>query len=71
MSLIMIGVSQTRSTFLANALGDDFAEILWQETSERFLQSSFDRFAARSTVAKFLPCLHHVKCGDGAVRGRR
>ena len=38
-------------------LGEDFAGIYGPETIERFLHSSFDQFATRSTVPKFLPLL--------------
>jgi arsenate reductase len=38
-------------------LVDEFAEIFGSETVERFLHSSFDQFATRSTVPKFLPLL--------------
>ena len=38
-------------------LSDEFTEIFGRETIERFLHSSFDQFATRSTVPKFLPLL--------------
>lgn len=41
----------------ANRLAEDFAGIFGPETIERFLHSSYDQFAARSTVARFLPLL--------------
>jgi arsenate reductase len=41
----------------ARRLGDDFAGVYGAETIERFLTSSYDQFATRSTVANFLPLL--------------
>jgi arsenate reductase (thioredoxin) len=41
----------------AGRLGDDFAGVYSAETIERFLHSSYDQFAAHSTVANFLPLL--------------
>ncbi|HEY6593353.1 MAG TPA: arsenate reductase ArsC [Asanoa sp.] len=41
----------------ARRLGDDFAGAYSAETIERFLHSSYGQFAARSTVANFLPLL--------------
>jgi hypothetical protein len=38
-------------------LGDEFADIYGIETIERFLHSSYDQFAAHSTVPNFLPML--------------
>jgi protein-tyrosine-phosphatase len=38
-------------------LGDTFASIYGTETIERFLHSSYDQFAARSSVPHFLPLL--------------
>jgi arsenate reductase (thioredoxin) len=38
-------------------LGDDFADVYGSETIERFLHTSYDQFATRSTVAHFLPLL--------------
>ena len=38
-------------------LADDFAGIYGTETIERFLHSSFDQFADRATVARFLPLM--------------
>ena len=38
-------------------LADDFAGIYGPETIERFLHSSFDQFADRATVNKFLPLM--------------
>ena len=39
----------------AARLADDFAGVFGPETIERFLHSSYDQFAARSTVPRFLP----------------
>ena len=41
----------------ANRLAEDFAGIYGPETIERFLHSSFDQFADRATVTKFLPLM--------------
>jgi arsenate reductase len=41
----------------ATRLVDDFAGIYGPETIERFLHSSFDQFADRATVSKFLPLM--------------
>ena len=41
----------------ATRLADDFAGVYGPETIERFLQSSFDQFADRATVGKFLPLM--------------
>ncbi len=41
----------------AARLGRDFAGLYGAETIERFLASSFDQFADRATVTKFLPLL--------------
>ena len=41
----------------AGHLASSFAGIYGQETIQRFLMSSFDQFASRSTVAHFLPLL--------------
>ena len=38
-------------------LGDDFAGIFGTETIERFLHTSYDQFAHRATIVKFLPLL--------------
>ncbi len=38
-------------------LADDFAGIFGTETIERFLHTSYDQFAHRATIAKFLPLL--------------
>jgi len=38
-------------------LGDDFAGIYGPETIERFLHTSFDQFADRASVTKFLPLM--------------
>jgi arsenate reductase len=38
-------------------LGDEFAGVYGPETIERFLHSSYDQFAVRSTVPNFLPLL--------------
>jgi len=38
-------------------LADDFASLYGTETIERFLASSFDQFAGRAKVTKFLPLL--------------
>ena len=39
----------------AGRLADEFAGVFGPETIERFLHGSYDQFAARSTVARFLP----------------
>lgn len=41
----------------ATRLGQEFAGIYGTETITRFLESSFDQFADRATVARFLPLL--------------
>lgn len=41
----------------ATCLGEEFRGVYSSETIERFLDSSFDQFADRATVAKFLPLL--------------
>jgi arsenate reductase len=41
----------------AARLGEEFAGVYGPETVERFLHSSYDQFAARSTVANVLPVL--------------
>jgi arsenate reductase (thioredoxin) len=41
----------------AGHLGEEFAGIYGTETIERFLHSSYDQFANRSTVPNFLPLL--------------
>ncbi|WP_017577116.1 three-helix bundle dimerization domain-containing protein [Nocardiopsis kunsanensis] len=38
-------------------LAKDFAGVFNTETIERFLHSSYDQFAARATIAQFLPLL--------------
>ena len=38
-------------------LADEFAGIFGTETIERFLQTSYDQFAHRASVTKFLPLL--------------
>jgi arsenate reductase len=38
-------------------LGEEFADVYGSETIERFLHSSYDQFAVRSTVPNFLPLL--------------
>jgi protein-tyrosine-phosphatase len=39
----------------AGRLAGEFADVFGVETIERFLYSGYDQFAARSTVARFLP----------------
>jgi len=39
----------------ASRLADEFAGVFGPDTIERFLHGSYDQFAARSTVARFLP----------------
>ncbi len=41
----------------ANRLRHEFDGVFGQETIERFLHSSYDQFASRSTVVNFLPLL--------------
>lgn len=41
----------------ATRLGDEFAGIYGAETIERFLQTSYDQFVAKSTIPNFLPLL--------------
>ncbi len=41
----------------ATRLHDEFSDTFGVETIERFLHSSYDRFAGRATVANFLPLL--------------
>jgi arsenate reductase (thioredoxin) len=41
----------------ARHLGDEFTAVFGTETIERFLYTSYDQFASRSTVANFLPLL--------------
>jgi protein-tyrosine-phosphatase len=41
----------------AARLADEFTGVFGAETIERFLHNSYDQFAARSTVARFLPLL--------------
>jgi protein-tyrosine-phosphatase len=41
----------------ATRLADDFAGVYGTETVERFLHTSFDQFAGRATVTKFLPLM--------------
>ena len=41
----------------ATRLADDFAGIFGTETIERFLHTSYDQFADRATIAKFLPLI--------------
>ena len=41
----------------ATRLATDFDGVFGQETIERFLHSSFDEFAQRATVVKFLPLM--------------
>jgi arsenate reductase (thioredoxin) len=41
----------------ARRLGEEFAGVYGEETIERFLHSSYDQFALRSTVPNFLPLL--------------
>jgi protein-tyrosine-phosphatase len=41
----------------ATTLHDDFSGVFSTETIERFLESSYDQFAARATVHHFLPLL--------------
>ena len=41
----------------AARLADDFAGLYGSETIERFLASSFDQFADRAKVTRFLPML--------------
>jgi arsenate reductase len=44
-------------TTAATRLERDFAEVFGLETIERFLQSSYEQFAGRATIANFLPLL--------------
>ena len=44
-------------TQAATRLGRDFSGLYGAETIERFLASSFDQFAGRATVTRFLPLL--------------
>jgi arsenate reductase (thioredoxin) len=41
----------------AGRLADDFAGVYGAETIERFLVSSYDQFAERATIARFLPLI--------------
>jgi arsenate reductase len=41
----------------AARLADDFAGVYGSETIERFLVSSYDQFAERATIARFLPLI--------------
>jgi protein-tyrosine-phosphatase len=41
----------------AGRLADEFAGVFGVETIERFLSTSYDQFAARSTVPRFLPLI--------------
>jgi arsenate reductase (thioredoxin) len=41
----------------AARLGENFAGVFGTETIERFLHNSYDQFAARSTVPRFLPLI--------------
>ena len=41
----------------ATGLADDFAGTFGTETIERFLHTSYDQFAHRATIAKFLPLI--------------
>ena len=41
----------------AGRLGDEFTGVFGTETIERFLHTSYDQFATRSTVPNFLPLL--------------
>jgi arsenate reductase len=41
----------------ARNLGEEFADILGAETIERFLHTSYDQFAVRSSIPHFLPLL--------------
>ncbi|GAA1782115.1 arsenate reductase ArsC [Luedemannella flava] len=41
----------------ATRLGAEFADVYGPETIERFLYASYDQFADRSSIAKFLPLL--------------
>jgi arsenate reductase len=41
----------------ARRLGEDFSGIYGEETIERFLHSSYDQFAANSTIPHFLPLM--------------
>lgn len=41
----------------AGNLGREFADVYGPETVERFLHTSYDQFATRSTVSNFLPLL--------------
>jgi protein-tyrosine-phosphatase len=53
-----LSVDQQAALFSAAAhLADDFSGVYGTETIERFLHSSYDQFAARSTVPNFLPLL--------------
>lgn len=53
-----LGIDQQYAlTSAARILGDEFAEVFGRETIERFLYSSYDRFAGTATVPTFLPLL--------------
>ena len=53
-----LSVDQQRALRTAAArLADNFTAVFGTETIERFLYSSYDQFAARSTVPHFLPLL--------------
>ncbi|MBA3409555.1 MAG: arsenate reductase ArsC, partial [Geodermatophilaceae bacterium] len=41
----------------AARLSTDFAGVFGQETIERFLHSSFDQFAGKASMTRFLPLL--------------
>ncbi len=44
-------------TTAARRLRDEFTDVFGTETIERFLHTSYDQFAAHSTIANFLPLL--------------
>jgi protein-tyrosine-phosphatase len=53
-----LSVDQQAALFRAAArLGDDFTGIYGRETIERFLHSSYEQFAAASTVPNYIPLL--------------
>ncbi len=53
-----LSIDQQTALFgAATRLSDDFAGVYGHETIERFLHSSYDQFASRSTVPNFLPLL--------------
>src|SRR5262245_49152879 len=53
-----LSIDQQAALFSAAArLTDDFVGVYGRETIDRFLHSSYDQFANRSTVPNFLPLL--------------